>query len=154
MAVRIDQNDILVPGQATLQAAPQFAQSAVPNQYAGTLKAFVRLLNLMAGAPVDLAPIFIPSTKYVPIRDLVYNPTADLSAATLGLYTAAAAGGTNIIAPVLLASLTGVGTYQELSIAALSSVITAATLIPRLTVDSANPGTVSLVIEFMELGLI
>lgn len=154
MAVRIDPNDIVVPGQVALQSPPAFATSAVPNQYAGTLKAFVRNLNLKAGAPVDLTPLIVASSKYVPLGAFVYDPTADLSAATLGLYTAPAGAGTNLIAPVVLASLTGLGTYQELSIAALASVITATTLYPRLTVDSVNPGTASLVIEFVELGLI
>lgn len=153
MSVRIDTNDIVVDGQAALKTAPIYATSGVPNQYAGTLKAFVKSLNLNAGAPVDLTTLAVISSKYVPVRAFVFDPTANLSSATLGIYTAAAAGGVAVVAPVLLASLTGVGTYQELTIAALASVITATTLYPRLTVAAGVAGTASLVLEFMELGL-
>lgn len=77
-----------------------------------------------------------------------------MSSATLGLYTAALAGGTAIVAPVLLATLTGTGKFQSLSIAALTDVITATVLYPRLTVASGVAGTASLMLEFVELGLI
>lgn len=152
--VRIDGSNIVVDGQATLNSAPNSAISAVPSRYVGTLKSHISLLNLAAGAPIDLPTLTVISAKYVPVRCFVYNPTADLSAATLGLYTAAAAGGTEIAAPTLLASLTGVGKFQELTISALTDAITSTVLYPRLTVDSANAGTASLVLEFIELGLI
>lgn len=154
MAVRIYNDGIVVPAQVMLQSAPLYRESAVSNGYVGTLKAFVSGLDLNAAAPIDLATLTVASSKYVPVRCIVYNPSGNMAAATLGLYTAAAAGGTNIVAPVLLATLTGVGKFQSLAIAALTDVITATTLFPRLTVASGVAGTASLMIEFVELGLI
>lgn len=128
--------------------------SAVTNWYSGTLKAYVTGLLLNTAAPADLATLTVLSTKYVPVRCIVYNPSGNMSSATLGLYTAAGAGGTAIVTPVLLATLTGTGKFQSLSIAALTDVITATVLYPRLTVASGVAGTASLMLEFVELGLI
>lgn len=131
--------------------------SAVTNWYSGTLKAYVTGLLLNTAAPVDLATLTVLSTKYVPVRCIVYNPSGNMSSATLGLYTATGGGGgggVEIVAPTLLATLTGTGKFQSLPISAITSVVTAAVLYPRLTVASGVAGTASLMLEFVELGLI
>lgn len=141
-------------GQVAVAGSPAAATNVVPNKYAGTLKAYVTLLNLNAAAPIDLTTITVGSLLYVPILAMVYNPTANLSGASLGIYTAPAAGGVTVVTPVGLASLTGVGTYQALAIAALAGPVTSNLLYPRLTVASGVAGTASLVVEYMELSLI
>lgn len=154
MATKIIGNDILVPGQVTIEGPPNALQKAITSFYSSRTKGFVKALDLNAAAPGDLATLTVFPSRYIPVAAWVYNPTANLALATLGLYTAAAGGGTAIITPTLLASLTGVDTFQELSISALSSVITAQTLYPRLTVASGTAGTAALVIEMIDLTLI
>jgi hypothetical protein len=126
----------------------------VRNKEGQGLKAYVQGLDLNAAAPIDLTTVTVPSSLYVPVACYVYGPTANLSSATLGLYTAAGAGGTAIVAPTLLANLTGTRKFQSLAIAALTDVIIATTLYPRLTVASGVAGTASLVLQFLDLSLI
>lgn len=154
MGVQVSGDNLVVPGQASVLLPPTSTTHVIVSLYAGTLKVSVPALNMAAAAPIDLTVLPVISANYIPVRCFVYKPTADVSAATLGLYTAAGGGGTAIVAPVLLANLTGVGKFQELTIAALASAITALQLYPRLTVASANPGTANLVLEFMDISLI
>lgn len=154
MPTQISGDNVLVPGQATIQGVPTALDHTVTSRYAGTLRAYVQGLLVNSAAPADLAALTVTSARFVPVRVIVYNPTGNMAAATLGLYTAAGAGGVAIVTPVLLAALTAVDTFQELTIAALASVITATTLYPRLTVASGVAGSVSLMIEFVDLSLI
>lgn len=154
MGVTIDGDNIQVPGQIAVVGVPTSSQHVVPNALVGTRRNYVASLNLNAAAPIDLSTLAIDSALYIPLRAFVYKPTANLSSATLGLYTAAGAGGTEIIAPTLLATLTGTGKFQELTISALTSAIVATTIYPRLTVASGVAGTVSLVLEYMDLSVI
>lgn len=154
MATRIDGDNVTVPGQVSVSGAATIITHVITRGPCGLLRSYVKSINLNAAAPIDLTAIPIPSNRYIPVRCFVYNPTANLAAATLGLYTAAGAGGTAVVAPVLLASLTAVGKFQALSIAALTDVITDSTLYPRLTVASGVAGTASLVLEFQDLSLI
>lgn len=154
MATRIDGDNVTVPGQVAVSGPATIITHVVTRGLCGVIRAYVKGLNLNAAAPVDLTPISVPSTQYIPVRCFVYNPTANLAAATLGLYTAAGAGGVAIVSPVLLASVTAVGKFQALTIAALTDVITATTIYPRLTVAAGVAGTVALVLEFQDLSLI
>lgn len=148
--VRVDSSNVQVPGP------PSALDHAVSMQYTGYLRAHVLNLDLYNGgvAPADLATLHVISDLYVPVYAYLYNPSADVSAATLGVYTAAAAGGTEIVAPTLLATLNGVGKFQSVPISALTSAIVAQTLYPRLTVAAAGAGTASLVIGYVDLSLI
>lgn len=152
MSVEIQGNPV---NQITGLAAPARLDHAVRAQDSALFKAWVQGLDLNLGAPIDFPnQLFVGSPKYIPVRAYVYNPTADLHLATIGLFTASGGGGTQIIAPVALSSITGVGTFQVLSIAALSSAITATALVPRLTVAAGSPGTASLYLEYVDLSLI
>lgn len=154
MAATIDGDNANFPGQVAVLGLPTSLDHTVTLRNAGTRRAFVQNLNLNAAAPSDLSVITVPSALYIPVRIFVYRPTANLSAANLGIYTAAGAGGTAIVAPVALASLTAAGKFQQLTIAAITDAVVATTLYPRLTVASGVAGTVSIVMEFQDLSLI
>lgn len=154
MGVQISGNNLSVPGQATISGIPASLDHALTRRYGGTLRAFIGGLNLNAAAPVDLTTLLVPSDKYVPVRCVVFDPSGNMASATLGLYTQAAGAGTAIVAPTLLASLTAVGKFQALTIAALTDVITATSLYPRLTVAAGAPGTGAMLLEFIDLALI
>lgn len=151
MAFRINGDNADAPGQITVQGVPTSRQHVIQRGRAGTLKNYVQALDLNAAAPVDLSVLTVDSRLYVPVRVVVYNPSADVSAATLGFYTAAGGGGTEIVAPTLLATLNGTGKFQSLTVTALTSAITATTLYPRLTVAAGAAGTASLVVEYLDL---
>lgn len=154
MATRIDGDNVTVPGQVSVSGPGTSLTHVATRGVTGLLRAYVKGIDLNAAAPIDLATITVPSALYIPVRAFVYNPSGNLAAATLGLYTAAGAGGVALIAPVLLASLTATTKFQLLSIAAITDVVTAATLYPRLTVAAGAPGTASLVLEFQDLAMI
>lgn len=114
--------------------------------------AYVNDLDLNASAPSDLDVLTITlSTKFIPIRVWLVNATANLATAELGLYTAAAAGGTAIVTPAAVGGLTAAGKYHPLVIASLSDPITAVELYPRLTVAAGTAGTADLVLEYLDL---
>lgn len=154
MATRIDGDNVTVPGQVSVAGAATQITHVITRGASGVLQAYIKNLDLNAVAPVDLTTLPILSSRYVPLRCFLYNPTADVSAATLGLYTAASGGGVALVTPVLLANLTAVGTFQELTINVLTSVVTAVTLYPYLTVAAGAPGAASLVLEYQDLALI
>lgn len=154
MGVQIQGDNMTVPGQASVVGTATSATHVINRKSAGTQKDYVAGLNLNAAAPIDLSVLTIRSGLYVPVRCIVYNPSGNMAAATLGLYTAAAGGGTAIVAPTLLATLTGTGKSQSLTIAAMTDSITATTLYPRLTVASGVAGTASLVLEYVDLEVI
>jgi len=157
MGFRANGDNIEVPGQAVVTLRPSSLDHVTRVRDVNKYRAWVTSLNLNAAAPIDLTVIAIPAevTKWIPTRAVVYNPTANLSAANLGLYTAAGAGGTNIVAPVALANLTGATTkFQVLAIAAITDHLIVNTIYPRLTVASGVAGSASLFIEFEDIGLI
>lgn len=154
MGVEISGDNINVPGQVAITGEISSLNHVVTARRAGSFRAYVQSLNLNAAAPIDLTSFTVPFAKYVPVRAIVFDATANLAAATLGLYTASGGGGTAIVAPTLLSNLTGSTKFQSLTIAALTDMVTAQTLYPRLTVASGVAGTASLMIEFVELDLI
>jgi hypothetical protein len=101
-----------------------------------------------SGSPTDRATANIPSNVngYRPYAALARTVSANgtLAIGTLSIYSAAAAGGTNIIAPIALTGLTAADTVQDLTIISLASVLTAPTLYLRQTVNSLNAGVVRL----------
>lgn len=151
MAFLIEGDNATCPGQIAVGTRATSSQHVVRKVDASKWRVYVLALDLNAAAPIDLAVLTVPSTKYIPTRAYLVNPTADVSAATLGLYTAAAAGGVAIVAPVALSALTAVGKFQALSIAALTDAVTAGTLYPRLTVAAGGAGTADLVLEFEDI---
>ena len=151
MAFEIQGNNATCPGQVAVGTRATSGQHVVRKDDASKWRAYVADIDLNAAAPIDLATIAIPSTKYIPTRVFLVNPSADVSAATLGLYSAAAAGGVEVVAPTLLATLTAAGKFQVLSVAALTEPLTAETLYPRLTVAAGGAGIADLVVEFEDI---
>jgi hypothetical protein len=154
VATRIDGDNVTVPGQVSVSGPPTSLAHVPVMGNTGFLRGYVKSLNLNAAAPIDLAVLSILSANYIPIRCCVYNPSGNVAAATLGLYTAAGGGGIAIVAPTLLANLTAQGKFQELTIAALTDAVVAGLLYPRLTVAAGAPGIASLVMEYRDLSLI
>lgn len=154
MGVRIDGDNITVPGQTAVQGKPTSLLHVARNLDVSRQRAYVQDLLLDSAAPIDLATITINSTKYIPVAVWAYNPNGNVSAANLGLYTAAGAGGTAIVTPAALASLTASTKFQLLTLTALTDVVTATILYPRLTVAAGAGSKCSIVIEFVDLSLI
>lgn len=147
--VRLDGNNITVPGQVAITGSPTSALHSIRRGDAGKFRAFVTGLDLNGAAPLDLDSIDLSlSGKYLPTEIIAYDATANLATAQLGLYTAAGAGGTEIVAPAALTGLTGSGKFHSLTIAALTDLLVAGTLYPRLTVAAGTAGTCSLLIAF------
>jgi hypothetical protein len=154
MSVRISGDNITVDGQTSIAGSPTSLHHALRNSDVTRRRAYVSSLNLNSSAPSDLDAITVPSTKWVATRLLACNCTADLHLATLGLYTAAAAGGTAIAAPQSLTDLTASGKFFAMTLAALTSHLTAVTIYPRLTVASGVAGTITLILEFEDISLV
>jgi hypothetical protein len=116
------------------------------------LLGFVTGVNLNAAAPIDLTGITIDATKYIPLYAVVYKASADGSTAQLGIYTAAAGGGTAVVTPAALANMNASGKMQVLTLTNLGNApLTAATLIPRLTVAQGSACTVDIAIYGIQL---
>lgn len=116
------------------------------------LLGFVTGVSLNAAAPIDLTAITIDGSKYIPLYAVVYNASAIGSTAELGLYTAAGAGGTAVVTPAALTGLTASGKLHVLTLTAMANApLTAATLIPRLTVAQGTAATADIAIYGIEL---
>lgn len=107
------------------------------------------------GAAADQATISLKGldiTKYHVNNVRIVSRTAagTLAAATVGLFTAAAAGGTGIVATAVLGSLTAANKIQASTVAAHDP-LTAQTLYVYQNVDSANAGTVDVYVEIFDL---
>lgn len=109
-------------------------------------------VNLNAAAPIDLSTITINGTKYIPLYIVIYNVSASATSATLGIYTAAAAGGTAVVTPVALTDLSAANRMQVLAVTALGNApLTAATLFPRLTVAAGGAATADIAVFGVQL---
>lgn len=109
-------------------------------------------VNLNAAAPIDLSTITVGATKYIPLLIVIYNVSASATSATLGIYTAAAGGGTVVVTPVALAGLSAAGKMQILAVTDLGDApLTAATLYPRLTVAAGGAATADIAIYGVQL---
>lgn len=115
------------------------------------LLGYVTGVNLNAAAPIDLPAITISATKYIPLLIAVYNNSAAAATAQLGVFTAAGGGGTQVVAPAALAALAGANAYEALTLATLSAPLTAATLIPRLTVAAGGAATADIAVFGIQL---
>jgi hypothetical protein len=147
-------------GQITVAGAPTSPTHVVVNQdprhqLRGTCQTLA--INLNASAPVDLSPLVplnaagFAVAKYIPRRITLLNATGNASGATLGVYSGAGATGTTVVTPVALTNLTGSTKFIDLTIAALTDVLTAANLYPRLTVAAGSAMTCDIVMEFTDL---
>lgn len=116
------------------------------------LLGFVTGVSLNAAAPIDLTAITIDGAKYIPLYAVVYNASAIGSTAELGIFTAAAGGGTTVVTAAPLTNLSAAGKMHVLTLTALGNApLTAATLIPRLTVAQGTAVTADIAIYGIEL---
>lgn len=134
----------LVPSIAHAQATPYGTQAVrISNVTLGT-----------TGSPADLVTVTVGLSRYIVTAVYVESNTAaaTLAAATIDIRTATAGGGASALnAATALTGLTAANKAQSVTVAALGNVLTASTLTLRQTVDSANAGTVSLVIVVIPL---
>lgn len=110
---------------------------------------------LTTGSPADLGSISLPSTI---LRWRLFAATAKcatasgtLAAATVGLYSQAAAAGTALVTPVAFTALTAANTIQVLTPLVPASGVADSTIFFRQTVDSGNAGTVSFYLIIQDL---
>lgn len=143
---------LLVVLTASLFAVPLAPAASTPYATQG-----VRISNVTlgtTGSPADLTSVSIGLSRYVVTAVYVESNTAagTLAAATIDIRTAAAGGGASVLnAATALTTLTAADKAQSIAVAALGNVQTASTLVLRQTVDSANAGTVSVVIVVVPL---
>lgn len=105
------------------------------------------------GTNTDQATITGLPAKYRVTRMMVFDPSADLSLniATVGLYTAAGAGGTAVVVPALITGLTGATKFADMTLAVAADYLTASTLYVRNAVASLTAQTVSVLVEIIDL---
>ena len=94
-----------------------------------------RLVSI--GATGDALFFSVPIGQFTVRKIRVRNPSASVTGAALGIWTAASQGGTNIVANVTLSSLSGTLTYTELTL--VSGVNT--TIYQNTTTFYVNVGT-------------
>jgi hypothetical protein len=111
----------------------------------------VSAVNLNTAAPADIGTITIRSTSYIPLYVLVSGASADSSTAQVGVYTGAGATGTTVVTPAALTGLDAAGKYKLLTIAALDTPLTAASLYVRLTVAQGGAATANVAIYGISL---
>lgn len=113
------------------------------------------ITGLTAGAPTDLGSLAVPAqmVRWKPGRVYVRATAAaaTLALCTVGLYTQAAAAGTNIVAPVALTALTAANTIQDLTSITPASSITDLNIFVRMTIASAATGTLDFFVEIIPI---
>jgi hypothetical protein len=108
-------------------------------------------INLNTAAPADIGTFNMPSVKWIPTKLIIFNPSGSVPLTTLGLYSAAAAGGTVLVTPAALANLTATGKFVDMTVISLTDVITTAVAVIRLTVAAGGAGTADALLEFIDL---
>lgn len=106
------------------------------------------LLGVLTGANMNSTadqaiPLRLPgATKYIVEKIVVTNASASLSLAAGGIYTAASKGGTAVVAAAqVYSALSGASKALSLTLAALTDVLTATSLILSLTVAQGGAAT-------------
>lgn len=96
----------------------------------------------MTGGDSSLTPAYI--VKGVQIGILTAAGT--VAATTIGIYTAAAAGGTTVVTAAALTAMTAASKSIAMTVAT-SDILVAPKLYVRQTVDSANAGTIVVIVD-------
>ena len=119
------------------------------NEYPGyTIDA--RGVNLNA---VGDTLVHVPFAKWIIRRMIVTNASTSLaaSAATIGAYTAAAAGGTALVTPATATGLTAASKFTDRTIAEADDVQTGSTAYIRVGVVHGSAATCDVYFEFQSL---
>lgn len=97
--------------------------------------------------------VHVPFSKYIVRRMIVTNASTSLgsSSATIGAYTAAAAGGTAIVTPATATGLTAASKFNDRTIAASADSQTASTLYIRVGVAHGSAATCDVYFELQSL---
>lgn len=129
-----------------------------PNNPLPTKQFSVRLSGVAiaaAGSPIDAASIALPPqvTRWIPTRTTFRAATAagTLAGASVGVFTQAAGAGTTIVTAAAITSLTAANKMQTMTTIAVTDGITDTNIFIRQTADSANAGTLDIVIDCIDL---
>lgn len=111
---------------------------------------WARGVNLNA---VGDTPVHVPFGKYIVRRVTVTNASRTLavSAATVGAYTAAAAGGTAIVTPAVATTLTTPTKFNDRTVAATTDYLTAQDIYVRVGVADGVATTADVYFELQSL---
>lgn len=108
-----------------------------------------------SGGAVDRASKAIPAgiTRWRPVRATILCAAAagTLAAASAGIFTQAAGGGTAIVAPTALTPFSAVNEVRDLGLGTINQAITDQNIFIRQTVNSANAGTLDILIACQDL---
>lgn len=98
-------------------------------------------------------PVHVPYSKYILRRMTVTNVSTTLAAssATIGAYTAAAAGGTALVTPATATALTAASKFTDRTIAASADSQTSSTAYIRVGVAHGSAATCDVYMEFQSL---
>lgn len=132
---------LLIPNLVSAQAA---ANDAVYGRFSNGILGYTTTASLNS-ANTDI-PITIKSSKYVVTGFIITNVSATPVLATLALYTAASAGGTNLVAAAVLTGLTSAPVYTGMTLINNTATLTAATLYARNVVAQGSGLTVDIYI--------
>lgn len=107
------------------------------------------LVTLVDLNTVGDTAVSVPFAKYIPRVMTLFDASTSLAAssATVGLYTAAAAGGTAIVTPATATGLTAASKFNDRTIAANADYQTARTLYIRVGVAHGSAATCSVAFE-------
>lgn len=91
----------------------------------------------------------VPFAKYIVRRMTLFDVSTTLAAssATIGAYTAAAAGGTAIVTPATATGLTAATKFNDRTVAVSADYLTARTIYIRVGVAHGSAATVSVAFE-------
>jgi len=94
-------------------------------------------------------PVSVPFAKYIVRRMTLFDASTTLAAssATIGAYTAAAAGGTAIVTPATATGLTAATKFNDRTVAVSADYQTAPVLYIRVGVANGAPATCSVCFE-------
>lgn len=151
MGVVISGSNIIVDGQVAVAGTPTSPTHVVRKGDLAVFRAILRDVDLNGAAPLDAGAIPITFAKYLPVRVVFANPTANLALAEIRLFSAAGGAGTAITAATVLANLAAASKIQSVAIAALTDYLTGAFVYVRLLTAAGVAGTADVLIECVDL---
>ena len=102
----------------------------------------VKAMNINSAGSDNSIPIGVP--KYIVRRVIITNASTSLavSAATIGVFTSAAGGGTTVVTGATVTGLTGATKFVDMTIALNADTLTAQTLFIRNVLAHGSAATV------------
>ena len=102
-------------------------------------------INLNSAGSDNALALEMPVGKYRPTKLTIFDASTSLGAsiATLGLFTSTGGGGTTLVTPALLTSLTGATACFDMTILAATSYQTAGTIYLRNVIAHGSAATCS-----------